>query len=122
MFKVIVAGSRGFNNYLALERVLDKLLINKKDIEIVSGTARGADKLGEKYAEHKKLKIAKFPAQWNKFGKSAGYKRNAQMADYADACVVFWDGESRGTKHMIDLANKKNLQLRVYNFDGKVVK
>lgn len=115
MFKVIVAGSRDFRDYGLLERAMDHLLSNKttEEIEIVSGTARGADEMGERFAKEKGYALKQFPADWDTFGKSAGYRRNSQMADYADACVVFWDGKSRGTKHMIDLAEKTGLLLRV---------
>lgn len=119
MYKVIVAGSRTFNDYLLLEEKLDKILANKlPDVEIVSGTAYGADKQGELYANKNKLPIKRFPADWNTYGKKAGYLRNLEMAKYADACVVFWDGTSRGTKLMIDLANKYNLPLRIIRYDN----
>lgn len=116
--KVIVAGGRTFSDYNLLCKHLDHLLsnYNKENIEIVSGTAQGADKLGERYAIEKNIPMIRFPADWNTHGRSAGYIRNSQMADYADACVVFWDGESKGSKHMIDLATKKKLQCRVVNY------
>lgn len=84
-----------------------------EEVEIVSGTARGADELGERYAKARGYALKQFPADWDTFGKGAGYRRNSQMADYAEACVVFWDEKSRGTKHMIDLAEKTGLLLRV---------
>ena len=83
------------------------------EIEIVSGTANGADKLGEKFAKENGYPIKQFPADWDKNGKGAGYIRNAQMAEYADALIVFWDGKSKGTKHMIDLAKRANLKLKI---------
>lgn len=113
MFKVIVAGGRDYDDYETLKSKLDKLLQNKKDVQIVTGKARGADSLGEKYALEKSYSIAEFPVDWDSYGKSAGYRRNAEMADYADACVCFWDGASKGTKHMIDLAEKKGIKLRI---------
>ena len=113
MFKVIVAGGRDFLDYNLLEQKLDKLLINKSDVRIISGMAKGADKLGETYASIRKLGVEVYPAEWEKFGKSAGYKRNEVMADHAEALVAFWDGKSRGTKHMIDIAKAKGLALRV---------
>ena len=94
----------------------DKALSNQTEIEIVSGTANGADKLGEKYANDNGYPIKQFSANWDKYGKSAGYKRNAQMADYADTLIAFWDGKSRGTKHMIDLAKRGNLKVKVSYF------
>ena len=116
MFKVIVAGGRDFADYDLLKSKLDNLLVNRNPVEIVSGTARGADKLGEFYAKRSQLALALFPADWDLYGKSAGFKRNAQMADYADALVAFWDGKSRGTMHMINLAKSAGLQVRVVNY------
>ena len=76
-FRVIVAGSRNFDDYGLLSDTLDKLLQNKgKDVVIVSGTARGADTLGEQYAAERGFQISRFPADWDRFGKSAGYRRN----------------------------------------------
>lgn len=119
-FKIIVAGGRSFNNYDLLEQKLDYYLSSKinegYDIVIISGTAKGADSLGEKYAINKGYEIERFPANWDKYGKSAGYRRNVDMANVADACIVFWDGTSPGSKHMIDIANTKRLALRIVNY------
>ena len=115
-FKVIIAGGRGFDDYDKLADRMDFYLQNRSAVEIVSGTARGADKLGEEYAAERQLPVARFPAEWNKYGRSAGYKRNTVMADYADALVAFWDGISRGTKHMIDIAKEKDLQVRIVKY------
>ena len=111
--KVIVAGSRNFNNYEFLSGKLDHYFKNQTPTEIISGGARGADKFGEIYAKRNNISLKIFPADWETHGKAAGYIRNKQMAEYADACVVFWDGKSKGSKHMIDLAKKYNLKLRV---------
>lgn len=118
MYKVIVAGSRGFDNYSLLETTLGSVLRGRlpSEVEIVSGTARGADKLGERFAKEYRTNLAEFPADWDKHGKSAGYIRNGIMADYADACVVFWDGESRGTQHMVDLATKKGITVHIVRY------
>lgn len=86
---------------------------NQTDVEIVSGAARGADALGERYAAERGLAVKQFPADWDRYGRSAGYRRNAEMAEYADAAVVFWDGKSKGSKHMINLAKEKGLPVRV---------
>lgn len=116
--KIIIAGSRSFDNYSVLEEYCDQVIDSLKEVGIiiVSGTAKGADKLGERYAKNKGFKIAPFPADWDKFGKSAGYKRNEQMALYSDVLIAFWDGSSKGTKHMIDLAKKHNLKVFVYEY------
>ena len=114
--KVIIAGSRSFSDYDFLREVCDKYLKElNRDIEIVSGTANGADILGERYAKQKGFPIKKFPANWE-LGKKAGYLRNKEMAEYADGLIAFHDGTSRGTKHMIDLAKERNLKIRVINF------
>lgn len=119
MYKVIVAGSRNFNDYQLLVSKLNMLLVNRlPDVEIVSGTARGADFLGEQYAYEYNLSVKRFPANWNAYGKKAGYLRNLDMAEYADACIVFWDGISKGTKHMIDIATNKGLPLRVIKYES----
>ena len=122
MYRVIVAGTREFDNYLLLRMKLTDYLLSIPDeeIEIISGTARGADKLGEQYASDYNLKCIKFPADWNTYGKSAGYRRNAEMAKYASqehgVLFAFWDGKSKGTKHMIDLAYKYNLETYVIKY------
>ena len=121
MIKVIIAGTRDFDNYELLKQKMDKILAarvkNNEEIIIVSGTARGADKLGERYARERGYTIKRFPADWDKNGKRAGYIRNEEMAKYADACVCFWDEASRGTKHMIDLATRYKLALRVVKYN-----
>ena len=109
MFRVIIAGSRDFSDYDVLKSYADVKLSNisrRDSIEVVSGCARGADTLGERYAEERGYGIKKFPADWNRYGKSAGYLRNVEMAEYADALIAFWDGKSKGTEHMICIAKK----------------
>lgn len=115
-FKVIVAGGRDFKNYDLLKRKLDHILQNQTNIEIVSGVAAGADLLGEKYAAEKKYPIKRFHADWDNFGRSAGPRRNEEMAQYAQACVCFWDQRSSGTRSMISLAKKYKLKLLVVHY------
>lgn len=119
VFRVIVAGGRDFRNYDLLKKKLDYYLSRVRathDIRIVSGLARGADRLGLVYAKENHLPVDQFPAKWNEHGKRAGYLRNAEMANNADALVAFWDGQSKGTKHMIDIAKKKKLKVRVVHY------
>ena len=119
-FKVIIAGSRGFSNYKLLREQCNKFLREKRktsNIIVVSGNARGADTLGEKYAQDEGFDLEIYPAQWKKLGKQAGYRRNEQMAEVADALIAFWDGESKGTKHMIDIMNAKSLQVKVVEYE-----
>lgn len=116
--KVIIAGSRTFNDYILLDEVVSSILnsmvnIPMNNFEIVSGGARGADKLGEVYATKNNFKLRIFPADWLNLGRKAGYIRNEEMAKYADVLIAFWDGESKGTKHMIDLAKKYNLKVTI---------
>jgi len=111
--KIIIAGGRNFNNYEMLCCVCDYMLQNQTIVEIVSGTAGGADSLGERYAEERQYPIKRFPANWTGLGKAAGFIRNAEMAEYADALIAFWDGRSKGTKHMIDLAKKHGLKVKI---------
>mgnify|MGYP003135264608 CR=1 FL=1 len=123
IFKLIVAGSRTFaptdSDAAEFLSKLDKQLSNKAkthQIVIVSGTAAGADRFGEYYAKLRGYTVERYPADWATHGKSAGYKRNVRMAKVADALTTFWDGESRGTKHMIDIAQSHNLPTRTINF------
>lgn len=102
--KLIIAGTRTFDNYGLLADTLYNrygLGFATTKLEIVSGTAKGADKLGEGFAEYHNLKLTKFPADWDKYGKSAGIIRNRQMAEYADEAVIFWDAHSKGSLNMI---------------------
>lgn len=112
---VIIAGGRDFSDYA---RVLDAMDDFYFAGEIVSGGANGADALGERWAADHDRDIKRFPADWSKYGKSAGPIRNLEMALYADVLVAFWDGKSRGTKHMIDTALKHGLEVHVYRYGG----
>jgi len=114
--KVIIAGSRDFDDYELLRSYCDHVLQNQTDIEIVSGTAKGADHLGERYAIEKGYRVKRFSANWEKHGRSAGYIRNEEMANYADALIAFWNGNSKGTEHMINLAKKYKLYIRINNY------
>ena len=120
LYRIIIAGGRSFSDYKLLKDKLDYYLRDKVrqgyEIIIISGTANGADKLGEKYAMERGYKIERYPADWNKYGKAAGYRRSVQMAQIANACVVFLDGRSPGSKHMIDIATNKGLPLRIVRY------
>ena len=114
--KIIIAGVRTFNDYDLLVEKCNKAFSSQTEIEIVSGAANGADKLGERYAIEKGYSIKQLPADWDKYGKSAGYKRNEEMAKYADALIAFWDGKSKGTKLMIELGKRYGLKTKVVRF------
>ena len=72
--------------------------------------------MGEWYANENHLKLEQYPAMWDLFGKKAGYMRNEEMAKIADASIIFWDGKSKGSKHMIEISKKYNLKLRIVMF------
>lgn len=131
--KIIIAGGRNFSDYAKLRKETlaairtcatefyncDK--IDKDIVTIVSGCANGADTLGERFAKEFDLKLQLFPADWSK-GKGAGYARNTEMAKFAsdEECngvlIAFWDGKSRGTKHMIKTAEKCGLRVFVVKY------
>ena len=121
MVKVIIAGSRNFYNYDTVEETVISYFMShgfpKENIEIISGGARGADSLGEQLAKSYELKLTIFSAQWDTYGKAAGMIRNKEMADYAikdsnkAILFAFWDGQSRGTKGMIDIAKRCSMEV-----------
>jgi len=112
--KTIIAGSRDFEDDILMQRILSSI----PDIsEVVCGGARGADKQGQLWAYDNNIPIKMFLADWNTYGKSAGYKRNVQMAEYADCLIAFWDGVSKGTSHMIKEAKKRKLIVHVIMYN-----
>ena len=121
MFRVIVAGSRSFTDFSYANHVLQRAFVNRKPSSIVCGMASGADSIGLRWAQLNQIPVDKFPAEWQKFGKSAGYKRNVQMAENAEALVAFWDGESSGTKHMINIALEHGLPIILVNYKEKTI-
>ena len=109
--RTIIAGSRTANNYQALVDALAAAPFTPT--VVISGMARGADRLGELYAFSQGLPLEKFPADWDKHGKNAGYVRNIAMAEVAECLITLWDSKSRGTKHMIDVAKHHGLKIYV---------
>jgi len=112
--KVIIAGSRTINNYGMMEHQLERVKELINITEVVSGTASGVDSLGEIWAQINSIAVTRFSADWRNKGKRAGFLRNEEMAQYADAAIIFWDGESKGTIHMLDLSLKYGLQTFLY--------
>lgn len=91
--RVVIAGCRDYNNYVEAETYIDFCLSDirrENNIIIVSGCASGADAIGERYAEENGLKVEKYPANWKRYGRSAGPKRNKQMAEVSDYVICFW--------------------------------
>ena len=118
-FKVLIAGGRDFNDYELLKMKCDYFtgFMPTGEIVIISGHARGADLLGERYAEERQRKLEIHPADWEKYGKSAGYIRNKEMVDEADMAICFWDGKSKGTEHTINLCEKKGIPCKIVNYE-----
>lgn len=118
--KIIIAGGREFSNYDLVKQEADKVIedysLIGSGVIIVSGAATGADKLGEYYALIHDLRVRRFLAAWDSFGNAAGPIRNAEMADYADVLLAFWDGKSRGTKSMIAEAEQRGLDVRIIKY------
>jgi len=115
--RLIVAGSRGFSSFEQLTERLDFFLSAVDEpIEFVSGGARGADRLGERYAALRGYPVVQFIPDWHRLGRRAGIVRNEAMAGYATHLVAFWDGVSPGTQHMIDFARRRSLGVRVVSF------
>ena len=114
--RYIVAGGRDFADYERLHEVCNRLT-GVGDV-IMSGGARGADALGEKYAlsQPEIVNLETYPADWDKYKKAAGYIRNHQMSLEADGLIAFWDGKSPGTKNMVEEAHKARLETHVYYY------
>jgi hypothetical protein len=108
--KTIIAGSRNAPNQVSEAVKKSGFQVT----EVVSDRCRGPDIHGEEWAGDNQIPVKYFPADWDRYGRSAGYRRNAEMADYAEALIALWDGTSRGTKNMIDLAQKRGLKVYVH--------
>lgn len=114
--KLIVFGGRDFEDYSLMESVIDNLsntIYKDSAISIVTGMAKGADSLGYIFALKNNVVNYKFPADWNKHGRQAGYLRNIQMGEFSDAGVAFWDGKSMGTLHMIKYLEHLNKPVHI---------
>jgi len=109
--RVIIAGSRTIRHYA---RVCDAVRQSGFAISrVISGLAPGVDSLAVRYAKEHGLSCDGFPAQWSRWGRTAGYRRNVEMAQHADALIAIWDGQSPGTRHMIEVAKARSLRIFV---------
>lgn len=107
--RTIVAGSRSITDYEIVKKAIEESGIEVT--EVVSGCARGVDQLGERWAEENDVPVKRFPADWKRYGRVAGMKRNSEMVAYAEAMIPVWDGKSRGTADTIKKARRKGLVL-----------
>lgn len=113
--RTIIAGSRTITSLETVKRAVEAC--GWTITTVVSGAARGVDKLGERWAWQNNIPVDPYPAQWKKFGDVAGYIRNGEMAKNADALIAVWDGMSGGTANMIKQARERNLKVFVYKVD-----
>lgn len=111
--KYAIVGSRGFDDYDLMKEVLNAYT----DIDtIISGGAKGADSYARYYATVNDIKLIEFIPEWDKYGRSAGFKRNKLIIESCDTCLAFWDGKSKGTLSSINLAKKLNKGLRIIKY------
>lgn len=106
--KVAIIGSRNMN----VENLQDYL--PEGTDEIVSGGARGIDTCARNYALKNDLKLTEFRPEYNKYGRGAPLKRNETIVNYADMVLAFWDGESRGTKFVINYCEKVGKECKIF--------
>lgn len=109
--RLAIIGGRDFNGYSLLLDYLTSFFFNSLPQEfrfetIISGGAKGADSLGERFAHDYKLGLEIYKSEWGKYGKSAGFRRNQTIVDNCDMVLAFWDGQSRGTADTIEKAKK----------------
>ena len=117
--KIAIVGSRTFEDYNAMCSFIEEKLATMEFTSIdavVSGGARGADTLAERYAREQRLQMILFPAEWKKYGRRAGFIRNVDIIRESDICFAFWDGSSKGTAHTIQLCEELNKPYFVYYF------
>ena len=119
--RLIIAGGRDFTDLVFLRQSMSFFVDIYDDdpvTEVVCGMARGADLAGRLWARQQNIAVKEFPANWDKYGRSAGSIRNGVMGDYADQAVIFWDGKSRGTKHMVDYMGAVKKPVFIFNYGG----
>ena len=117
MAAIVVAGSRDIDDYAEVSKILDETYFNITTL--ISGTARGVDRLGERWAKEHNILVQRVPADWAKYGRSAGYRRNEEMARLCEGVLCIWDGKSNGTFHMMQMAKKYDKPLCMYNIGDR---
>lgn len=118
--KVIICGTRTFNDFSILQRVMSRWVeVNGWPTEIVTGGAKGADYLGGIWASNREILLHQFLANWHRWGKQAGPKRNSEMVAIADGCIAFWNGISKGTKDTITKSRAKKIECWICYYDKK---
>jgi hypothetical protein len=115
---ICVNGSRGFNDLDCMDRHLRYHILEgtENNYRLIVGGAKGADTLAREWAIKNGVEFLEMPADWNKFGKSAGYRRNVEMINISQMLISFWDDQSKGTKHTIDYATEKGVKTQVIHY------
>lgn len=120
--KLLVCGSRTIDDAIFIKNAIDTLICdqnwNKQDITIIQGEAKGVDSIAKLWAKFNKLPVESYPAEWDKYGKRAGFIRNEVMVKLCDYCLILWDGESHGTKNDIELCKKHNKPYKLIIYGG----
>ncbi len=117
-FKLMIFGGRDFKNYALLSQVLKDIrpkFPEDRELQIISGMARGADSLAVRYAQAHNIPLLKYPADWS-LGRGAGFIRNTQMAEACDEGLAFHDGASRGTAHSVNELVRLGKKVRVVSY------
>ena len=115
--RLAVIGSRDFKDFDLLVKSIEEFCAEDPPTLIVSGGAKGADSLAERYAGERGIETQIFLPDWQKFGRSAGFRRNQDIVDSSDVCIAFWDGSSKGTLSSIEMAKKREIPLKIVRFD-----
>lgn len=118
-YHVLISGSLSFDDYDLLCATLDRLLTSKENVVIVSGGAKGAEQLGERYAQEHGLSLKQILADWEKHGRGAKVIRAAQLIEAADCAVFLWDGKSKAVAELIEKAEAKGIPVELVRFDAR---
>ena len=124
IMKVLVCGGRDYNDYDVLKCVMEKVMdCYSAEVKVViSGLAKGGDKLGERWAEENDIEVEGYRAEWNKYGKRAGWLRNVRMADEGRPNVIVALPGGRGTKMMIDIGVDRKIDTIVVDDENRKLK
>lgn len=113
--KIAVVGSRSIKDEKMVHAFMEECINWQKDDVVVSGGAKGVDHFAETFADKHDLETLIFTAQWDVYGKAAGFIRNEDIIKACDLCICVWDGESHGAKHDIELCKKFKKPICIYN-------
>lgn len=119
-YKIVIGGCRDYNNYTVFKAFVTQCLSqikHTKNISIISGHCSGVDTMAEQFAKEHQYPIEIYPAEWKKYGRAAGPKRNRIMVDAADMVIAFWDKKSKGTKSLLEYAQKEDKKIYIKFID-----